>query len=123
MKKAYCCECVREIEAEEVGGEVIYPHRQDLHHLRFLKCPTCGNYTGQYEGERPVLPTKHIRSCRFIAHRKLDAIWKDRKKRAEYYKYMSDHFNRDFHWGELSSDEEADEALNLTSKFLQKYKG
>lgn len=116
--KAYCCDCQKIIECEQVKGDVIYPHRPDLYDLDFIKCPECGNYTGKYEGEQPVLPTKHIRSCRYKAHRALDRIWKDRKERAGYYQHMSARFGRDFHWGEIMNDDEADKALELTLDFL-----
>lgn len=116
--RAYCCECQKNLDCELVKGDAIYPHRPDLFDLDFIRCPVCGNYTGKYEGERPVLPTRHIRSCRYKAHRALDKIWRDRNKRSEYYKYMSDCFDKNFHWGEMMSDEEADKALRLTLDFL-----
>ena len=116
--KALCCECKRHVECELVKGDSIYPHRPDLYDLSFLRCPFCGNYTGRYDSEKAVLPTKHIRSCRYKAHRTLDKIWRDRKQRAKYYKYMSDCFGRDFHWGEVECDEVADKALELTLNYL-----
>lgn len=116
--RAYCCECKKSIECELVNGNVIYPHRPDLCDLELFRCPICGNYTGKYEGERIVLPTKHIRICRYMAHRALDKIWKDKKKKAEYYTYMSNRLGRDFHWGEVECDEVADKALELTLNFL-----
>ena len=116
--KAYCCECKKSIECELVDGDVIYPHRPDLYHLHFYRCPLCGNYTGKYDGERVVLPTKHIRNCRHEAHRALDKIWKDRKKKTKYYAYMSNRLGRNFHWGEVECDEVADKALELTLNFL-----
>lgn len=116
--KAYCCECKKPIECELVNGDVIYPYRPDLYHLHFYKCPLCGNYTGRYDGERVVLPTKHIRSCRYKAHRALNKIWKDKRKKAKYYTYMSDKLGRSFHWGEVECNEVADKALELTLDFL-----
>lgn len=72
----------------------------------------------KYDGEYPTLPTEHIRQCRHKAHRALDRIWKDRKKKGEYYAFMSGVFKKDFHWGMVRSDEEADKALELTLDYL-----
>lgn len=116
--KAFCCECKKRVDGVKVNGDIIYPHRPDLYDLEFIKCPICGNYTGKYDGEYPVIPTKHIRLCRYQAHRALDKIWKNRSQRAKYYQYMSNCFGRDFHWGELKSEEEADKALELTLNYL-----
>lgn len=117
--KAFCCECKKYLNCNIVKGDIIYPHRPDLYDLEYIQCPVCKNYTGKYEGEKPTLPTKHIRSCRYSAHRALDKIWKDQKKRSEYYGYMSKKFDRDFHWGEIKTDEDADEALRITLEFLE----
>ena len=35
MMNAYCCECKKEVKAEVVGGEIIYPHRPDLYDKDF----------------------------------------------------------------------------------------
>lgn len=118
--KGYCCECGKNVALELVGGKDIYPHREDLYHLEFWRCPKCKNYTGKYEGEYPTLPSDHIRKCRYIAHRQLDSIWRDRKLKGEYYSYMSNIFKRDFHWGMVRSDKEADRALYYTQEFLDK---
>lgn len=116
--KGYCCECRKDVDCEIVKGDVIYPHRPDLYDLGFVRCPICGNYTGIHDGEYPTLPTAHIRSCRRRAHRALDRIWRDRAKKSKYYGFMSNHFGKDFHWGMVRSDEEADEALELTIDFM-----
>lgn len=116
--KVLCCECQQSVDCEEVKGDVIYPHRPDLYSLSFLRCPICGNYTGKYKGEKAVLPTRYMRECRYKAHRALEKIWKHRKLRGAYYKYMSDRFGRDFHWGEVECDEVATIALELTLNFM-----
>lgn len=116
--KAFCCECKKQVDGVTVNGDNIYPHRPDLYDLEFIKCPICGNYTGKHDGEYPTLPTEHIRQCRHKAHRALDRIWKDRKKKGEYYAFMSGVFKKDFHWGMVRSDEEADKALELTLDYL-----
>lgn len=116
--KGYCCECQKDIDCELVKGNVIYPHRPDLYGLEFVRCPFCNNYTGRYKGEYPTLPTEHVRHCRYQAHQALDKIWKNAAKRGKYYRFMSDHFGKDFHWGLVRSNDEADEALEMTLKFM-----
>lgn len=117
--KGYCCECQKDVDCELVNGDVIYTHRPDLYHLEFVRCPICHNYAGRYKGEHPTLPTAQVRSCRYKAHRALDKIWRDKAKKGEYYKFMSDHFGKDFHWGMVRSNDEADEALKMTLKFMK----
>lgn len=119
---AYCCECKKEVEAEVVGGEIIYPHRPDLYDKEFCVCPYCRNYTGVYQGESIVIPTKHIRVCRHTAHRALDKIWHSRKQKNKYYAYMGKKFKRTFHWGEIKNEEEADRALTMTLEYLKEIK-
>ena len=85
-----------------------------------FRCPICGNYTGKHDGEYPTLPTAHIRSCRRRAHRALDRIWRNRAKKSQYYSFMSAHFGKDFHWGMVRCEEEADEALKLTIDFMSR---
>ena len=120
--KGYCCECKKDVEVEIVSGEVIYPHRPDLYQKKFYRCPVCGNYTGVYDGEYPTLPNEYIRRKRHDAHRRLDAIWRNRKLKARYYKYMSDAFNREFHWGMIRNIEDADKAYYKTINFLKELK-
>jgi hypothetical protein len=120
--KAYCCECGKEIEADIVGGDIIYPHRKDLYPKKFYMCPHCHNYTGVYQGEEPVIPTKYIRECRHYAHRALDRIWHNKKLKNKYYAYMNEQFKKVFHWGEVRSEEEATKALEVTMDYLSSIK-
>lgn len=87
--KAYCCECGKEIDADIVGGDIVYPHRKDLYSKKFYLCPHCHNYAGVYQEEKPVIPTKYIRNCRYTAHRALDRIWHSKKLKKKYYAYMN----------------------------------
>lgn len=118
--RAFCCKCQKDLECDVVGGDVIYPHRADLYDKKFVQCPICNNYTGLYPGEYPTLPTEHVRQCRYAAHRALDKIWQDRKAKKAFYKYMSKIYNREFHWGLVRDDHEADEALEYTLDYLKK---
>lgn len=120
--KAYCCECGKEIEADIVGGDIVYPHRQDLYSKKFYLCPHCHNYAGVYQEEKPVIPTKYIRNCRYTAHRALDKIWHSKKLKKKYYAYMNKQFKKVFHWGEMRSEEEATKALEVTMDYLSSIK-
>ena len=120
--KVYCCECGKEIEADIVGGDIIYPHRKDLYSKKFYLCPHCHNYAGVYQGEKPVIPTKKIRECRYTAHRALDKIWHNKKQKKKYYAFMNEQFNKSFHWGEMKNEAEAMKALKVTMDFLSNIK-
>lgn len=77
-KRPTCAECGGR-ESMPVGGEVIYPHREDLWGLRFWLCP-CGarcechkNTKDQPKGR----PAHHsTREARIRAHAAFDPIWK-----------------------------------------------
>ena len=115
----YCCGCEDDVLCELVSGKDIYPHREDLYSKEFWRCPNCGNYTGKYNGEYPTLASAYIRDRRRFCHEELKSIWKDRNLRGKYYGYMSNIFKRDFHWGTVRSNAEADKALEHTIKFLE----
>ena len=121
--RGYCCQCEKDLDCEVVSGDKIYPHRPDLYAKEFVRCPNCGNYTSKTLGEHPVLPTEHIRRCRRKAHALLDTIWKDKKLKNKYYSRMSNLYNRNFHWGEIRSDTEADEALEHTATIIKQLGG
>lgn len=67
-------------EAELVGGDAIYPHRPDLAHKKFWKCPHHDTYVGCHPGtDKPLgrladAPTRKLKSQ---AHAAFDPIWKN----------------------------------------------
>lgn len=66
-------------EARLVGGDVIYPHRPDLHGLRFWHCGPCGAYVGCHKGTtRPLgrLANAELRQAKQDAHAAFDPKWK-----------------------------------------------
>ena len=66
-------------EAELVNGDVIYPHRPNLHHLRFWQCAPCDARVGCHEGtERPLgrLANAELRQAKMAAHAVFDPLWK-----------------------------------------------
>lgn len=65
--------------AQLVSGEAIYPHRPDLHHLRFWQCVPCDAWVGCHKGtERPLgrLANVELRTAKIAAHVAFDQLWK-----------------------------------------------
>lgn len=66
-------------DAQLVNGNAIYPHRPDLHHLRFWQCAPCEAYVGCHRGtERPLgrLANVELRTAKMAAHAAFDELWK-----------------------------------------------
>lgn len=87
-----CRYCGR--ETENVGGDVIYPHRRDLYEKRFALCRPCGAYVGRHKdtgdpfGE---VANAELRTIRMKVHAAFDPIWKSgRMKRNHAYGWLSD---------------------------------
>lgn len=88
----YCQGC-----AEFIGGDVIYPHRQDLQEKRFWRCGRCDAYVGCVAGtDEPLgrLANAELRVWKVKAHAAFDPIWQARlvrrqKESANYTKQMA----------------------------------
>lgn len=66
-------------EAQLVGGDMIYPHRRDLAHLRFWACLPCDARVGCHGGStRPLgrLANTELRQAKMEAHAAFDPLWK-----------------------------------------------
>lgn len=66
-------------EAQLVGGDMVYPHRPDLAHLRFWQCVPCGAYVGCHKGTaKPLgrLANAELREAKVAAHAAFDPLWK-----------------------------------------------
>lgn len=85
------CECGR--EADLVKGDVIYPHRKDLHFKRYWMCKPCGAYVGCHNGSiQPfgTLADKELRVLRVKAHKAFDPMWKKTSmSRNNAYRWLS----------------------------------
>lgn len=104
-------------------GNSIYPHRADLYSKIFYQCPICGNYVGTHQDGRPLgtIPTPILRTMRNKVHDIIDEYWlptKDRRKRKELYKALSNFLGREYHTGELNSIEECEAVINYYNKNL-----
>jgi hypothetical protein len=68
-----------------VGGDVIYPWRQDLADKRFYKCLACPDaYVGCHPGtERPLgrLADAKLRQAKSHAHAVFDPLWETKVER------------------------------------------
>lgn len=80
-------------EAKLVKGNVIYPHRTDLHNLNFWLCKPCDAYVGCHkETDKPLgrLANLELRKAKIQAHKTFDSLWKEgHLKREEAYKLIS----------------------------------
>lgn len=66
-------------QAQLIGGNIIYPHRPDLHRLRFWHCEPCNAYVGCHKGTtRPLgrLANAELRQAKQEAHAAFDPLWK-----------------------------------------------
>lgn len=66
-------------DSELVYGDVIYPHRHDLHHKPFYLCHPCDAYVGCHPGtEDPLgrLADPELRKAKQRAHAAFDPLWK-----------------------------------------------
>ena len=65
-----------------VGGEDIYPHRQDLHAKKFYKCAPCSAWVGCHRGTTQPLgriANAELRRLKSAAHRAFDPLWREKK--------------------------------------------
>lgn len=107
--KVICPYCSQ--AAQLVDGDVIYPHRKDLHILKFYSCKACNAYVGthkQYSKKHGWVPlgrlaNKELREAKKEAHFAFDPLWKDGKiSRKEAYRMLSEALNisyKDCHIG------------------------
>ena len=77
--KIYCCGCGKEVEAELVTGEKIYPTREDLKNREFYQCE-CGLYIGcNPKTKKPSgsIPTEELRKARGHIYKVLTPLLKN----------------------------------------------
>ena len=114
-EEIFCIKDDKKVEAIQVTGKEIYPHRPDLSSLKFYRCPICKNYVGTHrKSGKPFgsIPTPEVKVLRRKLHGIIDPLWKSREfKRKDLYKEISKIIKRDFHMAEVRSKKEADEIL------------
>lgn len=65
--------------SKKVTGEVIYPHRPDLHHKTFYQCQPCDAYVGTHPGtDKPLggLADATLRHYKSKVHQAFDPLWR-----------------------------------------------
>lgn len=90
-----------------VGGDVIYPHRSDLHSLMFWQCAPCDAYVGCHKRGATVLVNKRqvrsdgtlplgrladaqLRKAKSAAHAAFDPLWRSGEMtRREAYAWLA----------------------------------
>jgi hypothetical protein len=80
--------------AQLVGGDVMYPHRSDLHEKKFYRCLPCGAHVGCHDGTvNPLgrLANAELRQWKQRAHAAFDPLWQGGKmKRRDAYQWLAD---------------------------------
>jgi hypothetical protein len=111
MRDIYCCGCDNKKSRRLCYGDLIYPHRKDLHKLCFWVCDDCGNYVGCHRRtESPLgcIATPEIKRARQHIHRILDPIWQNKNiSRNKLYKAISKEVGWKYHTAMIKSIEEA----------------
>ena len=77
--------------AEQVGGDVIYPHRPDLAAKRFWRCKPCDAYCGSHPDGKPLgrLANAELRRARNKANALFDPLWRSGvMRRGEAYEWL-----------------------------------
>lgn len=83
--------------AKLVTGAAIYPHRKDLHHLKYWQCEPCGAYVGTHKDSKKNAPlgrlaNAELRKAKCAAHAAFDPLWKERvfESRRAAYKWLAE---------------------------------
>lgn len=125
-RQIYCCGCNDEVAARLTNGAEIYPHRGDLHSLKFWKCDGCGEAVGCHKsgskGTRPlgVIANREIKSWRIKIHAKLDPLWKQKAfSRHKIYEILSKRMNMVYHTADLRSVGDCKRALEVLDDLEQ----
>ena len=80
-------------DAETATGKDIYPHREDLHSLKFFACYPCSAWVGCHKKTgKPLgrLADKELRSAKMSAHAAFDPLWRSGDMtRSEAYAWLA----------------------------------
>jgi hypothetical protein len=108
--------------SEPVTGKEIYPHRGDLHNLKFFACMPCDAYVSCHKATgAPMgrLANKELRKAKQKAHWAFDKLWKDGyMKRKEAYQQLADRMGKtEVHIGEMD-EEQCAEVVKISYAML-----
>lgn len=97
--------------AKLVGGDTIYPHRDDLYSKKFWHCASCKAYVGCHPGTvKPLgrLADAELRKAKMAAHGAFDPIWREGSMtRRDAYAWLAKALNLtpdDCHMGMFDQD-------------------
>ena len=123
MKRLYCIECGKSVNARLTNGAEIYPYKPSISGLPFWKCDRCGNYVGCHHKTvnrtRPLgnIPNPAMREARRYIHDILDPIWKlGAMSRSGVYDAISSAVGFKYHTAELRTIEDARRVYYLILK-------
>lgn len=92
MAKVTCPYCQK--PAQQVSGDIVYPHRPDLKERKFYLCRPCNAYVGCHKNGEPLgtLANEQLRAARMRTHEVFDALWKNGgpMKRTEAYAWLAE---------------------------------
>lgn len=116
MTTLYCVACAKDVMAQALLGDSIYPHRPDLYGKTFWQCPHCGNYVGSHQDGTPLgtIPTPELRVMRNKVHAVIDKYWlpqRNRVKRKMLYRALGIFLGKEYHTGVLNSIEECEAVI------------
>lgn len=126
IKTIYCCKCKSKVNARLTNGAEVYPHRKDLHSLKFWRCDDCDNFVGchkQGSGKKPlgIIASQDIKDWRKKIHAKLDPLWQSKKySRKRVYQLLSDKLGYDYHTANLRTVEECKRVINLVDDLARR---
>lgn len=80
-------------DSELVSGDIIYPHRKDLHSKWFYLCKPCDAYVGCHpDTQQPLgrLANAELRKYKSCAHAAFDPYWRSGKvSRSQAYQALA----------------------------------
>lgn len=115
----YCCNCQKNVNAELINGNKVYPHRKDLYNLYFWQCQNCKGFVGTHKNSlkhKPlgVIPTKELKQARQKLHFYMDRLWKSGKiKRGKLYSEISEYVGYPYHNAETRTVAECEKVLKF----------
>lgn len=83
----YCYRCHK--ESVLVKGDVLYPHRSDLHHKNFYECSSCGDRVGCHPGTAISLGTLADRETQLLRKKLHSVIEYGNPPRKKIYKKLA----------------------------------
>lgn len=99
VRKMFCVECDKYVEAIKSKGSVVYENRPDLKDKVMYYCPYCHNYASNVAD---VIPNRTIRQLRKRIHGTIDPLWQSGMvSRGWVYRKMSDKLGYQFHNGSI----------------------